>query len=876
MRIHVFRDLFVRAWPQGTESWAEAACSLPVAPGALAAPAPTDAMLCSYDMPQATGPIPRLKVEAVDRLLALGEPEPVLRWVVLDFDNPKHQAWADDQEVQTYMLGLLDGPLTRLPPQVMDAMALYTTRAGWRAMWRLGEPIPCSLASSFLAQFAAWFMRTTGVELDPSSAEWSRLMRLPRALRDGKVLDPPVVALEPLETATLDGASFGFKLTPEARRAAVQYQDIDEEALPEPSLEDRACAVEPAWVLRGLPVPPTDDGSVYMAVKAAMIQVGRAGVVDPRLLLSLFRASIKASGREVGEFVRLAQWVAAHVAQPKPLSATIPDPVAPTSEQWDSVRRILGEKDPGFNRLREGLALASSPTDARAKLFTLLRRLASAGWGEAQDLFNVAYDSARAAADPAPPLLWQRVQELEVEYEGVIKARRQNRNMAEAYRLIRPLLLCPPVGRDILYIYDPAMDVYQRGNATTLPTLARDLWSPLPFEPQLRDPGSRALRPVHDLLQDYGEVIRITQYQHGFEGCRFERESSTLTVGTHNVDSRIVPGHSPIVEEWLERLDTSGDLLRWLSVLTMLDEPVAALYLDGPSGCGKDLLASTLAKVFGAASPVDYNQVANGRFNGDLLRCPVMYANEGIKPTGDRATAGSELFRIFTGARTHAIEPKFGEVVTLTSCLRVYIGANGQEGLPFREAMTRDGLDAVTARILYLKAPPDPDDRRKAWVSRHARDIAAQAPGHLLWLRDTLMSSTLANRDDRFVVAGHTTEFHQHWFAAQGLKTPLLEVISWLLDNSQRLGKVKCRIKDDLIEVEAKYLPEMWDKVAPGGVTGKPSTDRIHKTLAQLAIGPAKQVRWPDNTRPMVYQIPVAAMYDARIWTRQVPEDPDA
>lgn len=103
-----------------------------------------------------------------------------------DLDRPGHAPWPGPADAQA--------AVAAVAAAYPEAMAVYSSRAGIRIVWRLGELVPLKHAGWWLA---AWHVAAkarlpagVGVEWDDSAAQWSRCFRLPRVTRDGAPTGP--------------------------------------------------------------------------------------------------------------------------------------------------------------------------------------------------------------------------------------------------------------------------------------------------------------------------------------------------------------------------------------------------------------------------------------------------------------------------------------------------------------------------------------------------------------------------------------------------------------------------------------------------------------------------------------------------------------
>lgn len=155
---------------------------------------PTDAFTSAYSVPSVER---RLSGKAIERLTD-GVPMVIYLW---DFDcHAAHLATGGSGEAQA------DDAWWERTLRLVAAMLrahpggfVYRTRGGARIVYRRAEPLVLRAAGDELVwrreycQCLAYLARRFGIVCDPQTHDWPRLMRLPRATRDGVTLDLEMV-----------------------------------------------------------------------------------------------------------------------------------------------------------------------------------------------------------------------------------------------------------------------------------------------------------------------------------------------------------------------------------------------------------------------------------------------------------------------------------------------------------------------------------------------------------------------------------------------------------------------------------------------------------------------------------------------------------
>jgi hypothetical protein len=276
------------------------------------------------------------------------------------------------------------------------------------------------------------------------------------------------------------------------------------------------------------------------------------------------------------------------------------------------------------------------------------------------------------------------------------------------------------------------------------------------------------IRGLVDLVAEYGEVAEklITHY-----AVPTDRTSTEAPIGSGSwwvADRRELhravgvpldtpPEWSPDVAAWLRSLAGPDHelLLDWLATVADLDQGTACLYLRAGPGTGKTLLARGVAALWGD-TVVSYAEVS-GQFAAGLLESPIVHLSEGASGADTSAA-----FRSLTGDRFHRVDRKHVDPITLIGHPRLMIGANNDDALPLGEVHhTRDDLDALLSRVLYVRAS---DDAREVLEATEGVDRwplpGGAIPRHIAWLRADRGEAVRA-RGGRWLVAGQDSTWHR-------------------------------------------------------------------------------------------------------------------
>lgn len=185
-------------------------------------------------------------------------------------------------------------------------------------------------------------------------------------------------------------------------------------------------------------------------------------------------------------------------------------------------------------------------------------------------------------------------------------------------------------------------------------------------------------------------------------------------------------------------------LLRWLSSLTSLSEPLPAFFLWGEPNNGKSMFLAGVAGVFGGS--MNYEDFAHADFREPLLRTPCIIGEE-ITVSGKKAAAEHlSLIKSSTTGATLTVNLKHRPAVIIREArLRFVFAANDQKMLASLYRSVKGeaiSLRAFAMRVMILKHNNCGEAVRSLLISSysqtpsHQRQAAFQRclTEHFLWL----------------------------------------------------------------------------------------------------------------------------------------------
>jgi hypothetical protein len=278
-----------------------------------------------------------------------------------------------------------------------------------------------------------------------------------------------------------------------------------------------------------------------------------------------------------------------------------------------------------------------------------------------------------------------------------------------------------------------------------------------------------------DLLTDYGTLAREAMASLSAPASYYDSGKQTFFEALTPL-RKLDPLADPQIDTWLQTLagPRYNDLILWLQELPDLDQPLSALYLEGPPDSGKSMFAAGLARLWtttGPTSAVD----ATENFNDAIGYCPLVFADE-ILPPAWEGPKGLGRFREFIATRYRTLHRKYLNRLPMVGSVRVIFAANNLDLVDARAQLTPNDRAAVLERIAHIEVG-EAAVRFLRTLNRATIDRWVAGDGlarHVLWLR----AQGLAERQGRFGVAPTRTRLSDEMVASHPTNSA---VAQWLL-----------------------------------------------------------------------------------------------
>jgi hypothetical protein len=256
------------------------------------------------------------------------------------------------------------------------------------------------------------------------------------------------------------------------------------------------------------------------------------------------------------------------------------------------------------------------------------------------------------------------------------------------------------------YVYSPKG--YQKvGRPSVVAFLDRnlrlpaDVWSPWATDAK----GNSKPKPLSRMLSEIGTVANGgLVYDGAAKTTFFAHEDRTFHTAIWTLRRDLEPCFFEECDRWLRLFarDRYERVLDWIATIARTDRATSALVLLGPPGLGKDLITEAVARVFGDVEPIPMDSYFRD-FNAELIRCPVLFANEQLpKDWKGQPISSTEMRRMISSA-THGINAKYGAKALLRGHVRAVLATNNLDALrPSGEAMNASDYEAVAARYTLV------------------------------------------------------------------------------------------------------------------------------------------------------------------------------
>lgn len=587
------------------------------------------------------------------------------------------------------------------------AACIYPTKSGMRLVYRLATPVTTDLYGPLVRGMAMDLVHITGLEVDPTTDQWSRCFRLPKVTRNDEKATGPTWE-EPYYFDPL--ISEDSEISPDevkSRDHKLPWDKRGKSAQQAPEKKPDSHDIPPAR--KKLYKTKLRQSRFYdYLFEEAQIQEGRRDqtllAMSGEIVKRVFLGVPESSAEETFALIL-------------PVTADFRQDGEPWSEKlWRMVRHAWNEEAKKEQDRQNQAAVDKTQRDVITK--NMLTQL---------PVFDL------------PPAEPERTEWIQRHY------------------VLATAGGCYPVRPDGTYQRFPM-------RASQLPAHFNDNLHCL-IEGGFRDKTGKPMGGA-DILNRFSTNIDDVEFAaENRSGVRLEERGSmkVLVVSPFELRTDLLEAaeYDKEVGEWLSTFHDSALLQRWLvSALSLSQGPTAACYLYGPARVGKSMLARGLADCFGV-DPAPGN-AAFSDFNGKLLHSPIVMIDEGL-PTKITGAEVADVFRSLVTGSSISAQKKFQDQVTSNVPYRLIFAANSFDmvkQLIGKRTLGAQDREAFRERILVIET----GERPAQWLDKHgAMNLTRYSPkgawiGAECRLARHLLKMWIDNqplkRDGRMIVAG--------------------------------------------------------------------------------------------------------------------------
>ncbi len=309
--------------------------------------------------------------------------------------------------------------------------------------------------------------------------------------------------------------------------------------------------------------------------------------------------------------------------------------------------------------------------------------------------------------------------------------------------------------RGEIYIWDQNAEKYEYWNAKD------DLWAALQafapdFHAGTRWPTKQSIYIQRNFMF---RAKKIDFHMKGYDN-RIDFENHTAWISTLH-KSKYTPVYHEDVNYWLRVFGgkSSDRLLDWLASFTRLDRSTCMLYICGPKGIGKNLLAESLGQIWGGFA--DWEDRASD-YQSDMGRNPYIWANEDMEKP--RRTSIMAAIRRVIGGGSQRINEKQRPAYGMEAYYRLLVTANNSKLLKSWANLSDDDVEAVRERVGYFYACAGAKDAlaklaqdRNITVNELTTEFSSyKVAEHVLWLAQNRKLKNEGNQ--RLLVEGWSSD----------------------------------------------------------------------------------------------------------------------
>jgi hypothetical protein len=371
-----------------------------------------------------------------------------------------------------------------------------------------------------------------------------------------------------------------------------------------------------------------------------------------------------------------------------------------------------------------------------------------------------------------------------------------------------------------------------------LPALRRALKN-APIEwTKLTSQGNPSPKTLPEVMHSAGAWAQTLRYSLVSQESSFDPSFGGQLNLASAPRKQVKPVFNQAVSTWFELLagDKHPEFCQWIASLWDLSKPVPILFLYGPGGVGKSLLAKACSGLWRKGDPVLLKD-ALGDWFPDTKKTPFIFGDESI-PKDFRGLPKTEELMELVQAYSRPIKEKYMSDVTVDGYVRILVAANRGDVFG-AESFKDESVNALAERVLLIHPGEECQAYLKDVGAARCQDWLDQGTiaSHLAWIstrpeyaRNPALrwgiQPDLGEVVDRLKVETIVNNALLHWFWA------------WLGDPERITAGAKPRsaghrifVEEGRIWTNSSVLTEFWEAY--------PVADRNRRFATLKSLAPA-------------------------------------
>lgn len=368
------------------------------------------------------------------------------------------------------------------------------------------------------------------------------------------------------------------------------------------------------------------------------------------------------------------------------------------------------------------------------------------------------------------------------------------------------------------------------------------------------DKGVPRQKNRDELMDEYGVIASYSNIDLSQSKSFYDEDNDTFVEAPLR-QRNIEPAFIDEIDLWLKALagDKFETLCDWLASVTYIDRPSSALYIEGPPGCGKSLLANGIARIWTVGGPTSLVDIL--RWNDDLTQCPIVFADEVLPDEWIKLNSTGQFRQIIQDTR-RPLRKRYRSNGVMHGAIRLILAANNANLLNTSESLSKNDIQAIQERLFFIQADQKATDYLNSkggfpYARRFVEeDLIAK---HVLWLTENREVSP----QGRFIVAGDGEYLSTSLATGSGRNEEICSFLFKFLKSPWIPTKPSDSfvfIKNGVLYARAEGITQHWENYMPGV---KPlSMVKVGKALKSLSPNDvAKGVRFSDNEQRKLWEI---------------------